>query len=68
MHGNNETGVIFPIEEMARITKETDPSIVFHTDATQTVGKLPIDLRGSFQHVPQVGQQAVGHVDRGAGR
>jgi cysteine desulfurase len=51
MHANNETGVIFPVEEMSRLTKETEPSIVFHTDATQTVGKLPIDLSGNFQHV-----------------
>jgi cysteine desulfurase len=51
MHANNETGVIFPIEELARVTKETDPSIVFHTDATQTVGKLPIDLKGALKHV-----------------
>ena len=29
MHANNETGVIFPVAELARITKETDPSIVF---------------------------------------
>ena len=35
MHANNETGVIFPIEELSRLTKETSPSIVFHTDATQ---------------------------------
>ena len=51
MHANNETGVIFPIEQLARLTKETDPSIIFHTDATQAVGKIPIDLRGEFQHV-----------------
>ena len=51
MHANNETGVVFPIEELSRITKETDPSIVFHTDATQTVGKLDIDLRESLKHV-----------------
>jgi cysteine desulfurase len=51
MHANNETGVVFPVEELARIVKETDPGIVFHTDATQTVGKLPIDLRGSFKNV-----------------
>ena len=31
MHANNETGVIFPIEQLSRIAKETDPSIVFHT-------------------------------------
>jgi cysteine desulfurase len=51
MHANNETGVVFPVEELARIVKETNPSIVFHTDATQTVGKLPIDLRGDFENV-----------------
>lgn len=51
MHANNETGVIFPIDRLARIAKETDPSIVFHTDATQSVGKVPIDLAGEFQHV-----------------
>ena len=51
MHANNETGVIYPVEELSRITKETEPSIIFHTDATQTVGKLPIDLRGSFKNV-----------------
>ena len=51
MHANNETGVIFPIEELSRLTKETDPSILFHTDATQSVGKLPIDLRGAFRNV-----------------
>jgi cysteine desulfurase len=44
MHANNETGVVFHIEQLSRITKQTDASILFHTDATQTVGKLPIDL------------------------
>ena len=39
MHANNETGVIFPVEQLARVAKETDPNIVFHTDATQTVGQ-----------------------------
>ena len=51
MHANNETGVVFPIEQLSRITKETDPSIVFHTDATQSVGKIPIDLEHEYQHV-----------------
>ncbi len=51
MHANNETGVIFPIEKLSRITKETDPSIVFHTDATQSVSKLPINLKREFQYV-----------------
>jgi cysteine desulfurase len=51
MHANNETGVIFPIGQLARITKESDPEIIFHTDATQTVGKLPIDLVHDLRHV-----------------
>ena len=51
MHANNETGVVFPVEKLARVAKETDPSILFHTDATQTMGKLPIDLTGEFKHV-----------------
>ncbi|MBD3163187.1 MAG: aminotransferase class V-fold PLP-dependent enzyme [Candidatus Eisenbacteria bacterium] len=51
MHANNETGVVFPIEDLSRLTKETDPSILFLTDATQTVGKVGIDLRGALKHV-----------------
>jgi cysteine desulfurase len=51
MHANNETGVIFPVEELARITKETDPAILFLTDATQTAGKFPLDLCGGLRHV-----------------
>ena len=42
MWANNETGVIFPIEEISRRVKER--GIVFHTDAVQAVGKIPIDL------------------------
>jgi len=51
MHANNETGVVFPVEELARVAKETDPNIVFHTDATQSVGKLPIDLAVDFKYI-----------------
>jgi cysteine desulfurase len=42
MWANNETGVIFPIEEVSRAVKER--GIVFHTDAVQSVGKIPIDV------------------------
>ncbi len=51
MHANNETGVVFPVDRLARIVKETDPGIVVHTDATQSVTKLPIDLTGPFSGV-----------------
>lgn len=44
MWANNETGVIFPIRGMAQIAK--DRGILFHTDAVQAVGKIPIDLSG----------------------
>ena len=42
MWANNETGVLFPIEKIAQMVKAR--GIVFHTDAVQAVGKLPIDL------------------------
>jgi cysteine desulfurase len=43
MWGNNETGVIFPIPEAARIVSEND--VIFHSDAVQAVGKVPVSLR-----------------------
>jgi cysteine desulfurase len=51
MHANNETGVVWPVGEWARIAKDTDRGIVFHTDATQTAGKIPLDLNGEMSHV-----------------
>ena len=43
MYANNETGVIFPIEEIGEILRER--KILFHTDAVQAVGKLAIDVK-----------------------
>jgi len=45
MWANNETGVIFPVEEAAQMAR--DRGILFHTDAVQAVGKIPIDLQNS---------------------
>lgn len=45
MWANNETGVIFPIEEIAAKVKER--GILFHTDAVQAVGKIPIDVKST---------------------
>ncbi|MBT9614469.1 MAG: aminotransferase class V-fold PLP-dependent enzyme [Burkholderiales bacterium] len=42
MWANNETGVLFPVEEVARIAKARDA--LLHVDAVQAIGKLPVDL------------------------
>jgi cysteine desulfurase len=42
MWANNESGVIFPVEDISRRVKER--GIVFHTDAVQTAGKIPLDV------------------------
>jgi cysteine desulfurase len=44
MLANNETGVLFPIEEIGKIIRENSDA-VFHVDGVQAVGKIPIDLK-----------------------
>jgi len=45
MYANNETGVIFPIEEAAAVVKEK--GALFHTDAVQAAGKIPLNMATS---------------------
>ena len=45
MWANNETGVVFPIEEIGAIVKER--GALFHTDAVQAVGKIPLNMAES---------------------
>lgn len=45
MWANNETGVVFPVEEAAAIARSN--GALFHTDAVQAVGKIPIDMSAS---------------------
>jgi cysteine desulfurase len=45
MWGNNETGVIFPVEEAAVLAKER--GILFHSDGVQVAGKIPINMKSS---------------------
>lgn len=42
MWANNETGIIFPIEEIGAICREK--GVLFHTDAVQAIGKIPVDV------------------------
>jgi cysteine desulfurase len=45
MYANNETGVVFPIEEIGEIVKAR--GIPFHTDAVQAAGKIPLNMKKS---------------------
>jgi cysteine desulfurase len=64
MWANNETGVLFPIEEIAGICQRKQT--IFHTDAVQAVGKLPMDLRnGAIQFLSLSGHKL--HAPKGVG-
>lgn len=60
MLANNETGVLFPINEIGRVVRERSEAL-FHVDGVQAVGKIPIDLTnvdlfalsGHKLHAPQ---------------
>ncbi|MFT5513571.1 MAG: cysteine desulfurase [Bacteroidia bacterium] len=64
MYGNNEIGVLQPIEEITAIARKHD--ILFHTDATQAVGKVPVDVNAqnidllSFSAHKMYGPKGVG--------
>jgi cysteine desulfurase len=49
MWANNETGVMLPIEEIAAIAHKK--RVLFHTDAVQAVGKVPINLAHAHSHI-----------------
>ena len=64
MWANNETGVVFPIERAAALAKAQ--GILFHTDAVQAVGKVPIDLsRGAVDMLSLSGHKL--HAPKGIG-
>jgi cysteine desulfurase len=64
MWANNETGVLFPIEEATEICRKQQT--IFHTDAVQAVGKIPINLRTtSVQFLSLSGHKL--HAPKGVG-
>ena len=71
MHSNNEVGTLQPIEELVRVAKEK--KILFHTDAVDSVGVVPIDVQKigidllSFASNPFYGPTGVGglYIRRG---
>lgn len=67
MYANNETGVIFPMKEIAEIVKGArDGNIILHVDAVQAVGKVPLDFsRLPFDLVAVSGHKF--HAPKGIG-
>lgn len=51
MAANNETGVLQPVNAIGRLVRTLAPHAVFHVDATQVVGKLPVDLQVEWEDV-----------------
>ncbi|MBW2278130.1 MAG: cysteine desulfurase NifS [Deltaproteobacteria bacterium] len=64
MTANNETGVLFPVEEAGRIAHEYDA--LFHTDAVQAIGKVPVDLSKGTVDLLSISGHKV-HAPKGVG-
>jgi cysteine desulfurase len=64
MMANNETGVLQPVEEIGRLAAEA--SILFHTDAVQAAGKVPIDVARIGCHALSISGHKI-HAPQGTG-
>lgn len=64
MYANNETGVVFPIEEIGAIVKQK--GALFHTDAVQAVGKIPLDMATSTVDMLSISGHKL-HAPKGIG-
>jgi len=64
MRANNETGVLFPIEELAGFADEV--GALFHTDAVQAVGKIPVDVTAAPIHLLSLSGHKI-HCPKGIG-
>ena len=64
MWGNNETGVLFPVEAAARMAHEK--GILFHTDAVQATGKIPINMKNNVIDMLSISGHKL-HAPKGIG-
>lgn len=64
MYANNETGVIFPIEEIGQMVKAE--GIPFHTDAVQAAGKIPLNMKNSTVDMLSISGHKL-HAPKGIG-
>jgi cysteine desulfurase len=64
MAANNETGVLFPVEQACRIAHEH--GALFHTDAVQAVGKIPLDLKSGTVDLLSMSGHKI-HAPKGVG-
>ncbi|HEX6824487.1 MAG TPA: aminotransferase class V-fold PLP-dependent enzyme [Candidatus Sulfotelmatobacter sp.] len=64
MMANNETGVLQPVEEIGRIAAEAE--VLFHTDAVQAAGKVPIDVKQMHCHALSISGHKL-HGPQGTG-
>ncbi len=65
MMANNETGVIQPVEAIGKIAAEA--GVLFHTDAVQAAGKIPIDVEAIGCHLLSISGHKF-HAPQGTGR
>ncbi|MFZ2399368.1 MAG: cysteine desulfurase NifS [Smithella sp.] len=64
MWGNNETGVIFPVEKAAQMAHEK--GVLFHTDAVQSAGKIPINMKNNVIDMLSISGHKL-HAPKGIG-
>jgi len=66
MWANNETGVVFPVEQIAEITKEINPETLVFVDAVQAAGKIPINVKDTKIDMLSVSGHKI-HAPKGIG-
>lgn len=66
MWANNETGVIFPVAEVAEIVKEKNPETIVFVDAVQAAGKIPIDVKSTKIDLLSIAGHKI-HAPKGVG-